>query len=165
MTASNAPKSISKDKSHGIVRAGDPPIVGQFPGAKNHKSLCIIISLDRQKHPSLEAINKSLEQQGLKVKKEVTRFEFDGESYAVLEVDRIAQSSEGELDEQRSGSFLLTARELQVAGLVAKGYSNKQVAKQLKLSEWTISTHLRRIFMKLGVDSRAAMVYRCASLL
>lgn len=60
---------------------------------------------------------------------------------------------------------LLTARELQIVHLVARGHSNKQVAHQLSISEWTVSTHLRRIFAKLGVDSRAEMVYRCSSLL
>ena len=44
------------------------------------------------------------------------------------------------------------------------GKSNKQIAKKLKISEWTVSTHLRRVFTKLKVDSRAEMVYNCASL-
>jgi DNA-binding CsgD family transcriptional regulator len=56
---------------------------------------------------------------------------------------------------------LLTARELEVATLVASGRPNKQIASALGISEWTVSTHLRRIFAKLGVDSRAAMVARC----
>ncbi|MEA5594303.1 helix-turn-helix transcriptional regulator [Rivularia sp. UHCC 0363] len=60
---------------------------------------------------------------------------------------------------------LLTARELQIAAFTALGYSNKQIANRLQISEWTVSTHLRRSFIKLGVDSRAAMVYRCASLI
>jgi DNA-binding CsgD family transcriptional regulator len=60
---------------------------------------------------------------------------------------------------------LLTERELQIVQLTAQGHSNKQIAIRLHISEWTVSTHLRRIFAKLGVDSRAAMVYRCSSLL
>ncbi len=60
---------------------------------------------------------------------------------------------------------LLTARELQIAAFVALGYSNKQIGNRLQISEWTVSTHLRRTFIKLGVDSRAAMVYRCAPLI
>lgn len=60
---------------------------------------------------------------------------------------------------------LLTARELQIAAFIALGYSNKQIANRLQISEWTVSTHLRRTFIKLGVDSRAAMVYRCAPLI
>ena len=59
---------------------------------------------------------------------------------------------------------LLSARELQIVGLVAYGKSNKQIAAKLRISQWTVSTHLRRIFIKLDVDSRAEMVYHCASL-
>ena len=59
---------------------------------------------------------------------------------------------------------ILSERELQIVELVACGKSNKQIAKKLKISEWTVSTHLRRVFAKLGVDSRASMVYHCASL-
>jgi DNA-binding CsgD family transcriptional regulator len=56
---------------------------------------------------------------------------------------------------------LLTARELQIVALVAEGRPNKQIASELHISEWTVSTHLRRIYAKLDVDSRAAMVTRC----
>ena len=59
----------------------------------------------------------------------------------------------------------LSERELQIVDFVACGKSNKQIAKKLKISEWTVSTHLRRIFIKLKVNSRAAMVYYCASLI
>ena len=59
---------------------------------------------------------------------------------------------------------LLSARELQIVELVAHGKSNKQIAAKLKISQWTVSTHLRRIFIKLNVDSRAEMIYHCASL-
>lgn len=60
---------------------------------------------------------------------------------------------------------LLTERELQIAALVALGWPNKQVANHLSISEWTVSSHLRRIFIKLNVDSRAAMVYLCAPMI
>ena len=58
-------------------------------------------------------------------------------------------------------AHLLTRRELQIVMLVAEGLVNKQIADQLKISEWTVATHLRRIFNKLQVTSRAAMVNRC----
>jgi DNA-binding CsgD family transcriptional regulator len=59
---------------------------------------------------------------------------------------------------------LLTGRELQIVALVAAGRVNKQIASELDISEWTVSTHLRRIFSKLGVDTRAAMVSKCAAM-
>jgi len=62
-------------------------------------------------------------------------------------------------------TILLTERELQIVQLVARGHPNKQIANRLHISEWTVSTHLRRVFAKLGVESRAAMVYRCSSML
>jgi len=55
---------------------------------------------------------------------------------------------------------LLTARELQIVALVGEGRVNKQIAADLHISEWTVSTHLKRIFVKLGVDTRAAMVLK-----
>jgi Bacterial regulatory proteins, luxR family len=44
--------------------------------------------------------------------------------------------------------------------MVAKGYANKSIASILDISSWTVSSHLRRIYTKLGVTSRAAMVAR-----
>ena len=42
--------------------------------------------------------------------------------------------------------------------MVAQGHPNKVIAGVLNISTWTVCTHLRRIFAKLGVGSRAAMV-------
>lgn len=57
--------------------------------------------------------------------------------------------------------YFLTRRELQIVMLVAEGKVDKQIADDLKISKWTVATHLRRIYSKLRVDSRAAMVYKC----
>lgn len=54
----------------------------------------------------------------------------------------------------------LSPRELAIARLVAQGFPNKCVGNQLNISPWTVATHLRRIFDKLSVNSRAAMVSR-----
>ncbi len=48
----------------------------------------------------------------------------------------------------------LTPRELEVAGLVALGSSNRQIAQQLYLSERTVETHVQNILMKFGFNSR-----------
>ena len=52
----------------------------------------------------------------------------------------------------------LSPREEDIAKLVAAGLSNKSISQQLKISPWTVATHLRRVFTKLNVTSRAAMI-------
>lgn len=52
----------------------------------------------------------------------------------------------------------LSPREREIVRLVAKGLPTKLIASTLEVSPWTVCTHLRRIFSKLGVKSRAEMV-------
>lgn len=52
----------------------------------------------------------------------------------------------------------LTAREIEVLEQVSRGASNKQIARDLYVSEATVKTHLLHIFGKLGVDDRTAAV-------
>jgi DNA-binding CsgD family transcriptional regulator len=54
----------------------------------------------------------------------------------------------------------LSPREQAIVMLIAQGYVNKQIAQQLNISIWTVNTYLRRIFAKLGVNTRAAMIAR-----
>jgi len=49
----------------------------------------------------------------------------------------------------------LSGRERQVAELVGAGHTNREIAAELFLSEKTIESHLKRVFEKLGVGSRA----------
>ena len=51
----------------------------------------------------------------------------------------------------------LTAREREIADLVAAGRTNREVAEQLVLSAKTIEAHLRNIYAKLGVRSRVEL--------
>ncbi|MBG0831308.1 AAA family ATPase [Planomonospora sp. ID67723] len=52
---------------------------------------------------------------------------------------------------------LLTKRETQVATLVSEGYTNRQIAQRLGVTDKTVEAHLARVFAKLGVASRAAV--------
>jgi non-specific serine/threonine protein kinase len=62
----------------------------------------------------------------------------------------LAEESTGELDG-------LSARERDIALLIAQGCSNRQIAERLVLSVKTVETHLKHIFVKLNVRSRAAV--------
>jgi DNA-binding NarL/FixJ family response regulator len=50
----------------------------------------------------------------------------------------------------------LTEREVEVLRLLAQGLTNSQIAKQLVVSPYTVNAHIRHIFDKLDVPSRAA---------
>lgn len=61
------------------------------------------------------------------------------------------------------GLKLLTPREEQVVALVADGLSNREVARELNLSEHTVKKYLFRIFDKLGISSRVELVLYAVS--
>lgn len=73
--------------------------------------------------------------------------EVDGSRYLLLRMSK----------PDRNG-VQLSPREQEIVRMVAKGHPNKVIADVLNISSWTVCTHLRRIFAKLGVGSRAAMV-------
>ncbi len=56
-----------------------------------------------------------------------------------------------------SGLASLSGREREIAGLVARGRTNREIAGELFLSEKTIESHLRKVFAKLGVSGRVAV--------
>jgi DNA-binding CsgD family transcriptional regulator len=73
--------------------------------------------------------------------------EVDGARYLLVRMQRLGCSR-----------VQLSPREQEIVRMVAKGHPNKVIADVLNISSWTVCTHLRRIFAKLGVGSRAAMV-------
>lgn len=56
------------------------------------------------------------------------------------------------------GSF--TARELKVIGLLAKGYSNKEISTELNIAPDTVKVHVHNIYRKLGVRNRSQAMSR-----
>jgi len=65
------------------------------------------------------------------------------------------------IDKENEGSPAeaaeLSDREKQVAHRVAEGLTNRQIARTLEISEKTVETHMRNIFRKIGVGSRAQL--------
>jgi DNA-binding NarL/FixJ family response regulator len=72
-------------------------------------------------------------------------------------VSRFAPAVEGSSALSRDLS-VLTARELEVLGLIARGLSNAEIASALTLSEATVKTHVARILSKLRLRDRVQAV-------
>ena len=60
-------------------------------------------------------------------------------------------------EREETGWAAMTDSELAVARLVTQGLTNREVAEQLFVSPHTVSSHLRRVFSKLGINSRVAL--------
>ncbi|NEO72501.1 LuxR C-terminal-related transcriptional regulator [Moorena sp. SIO3H5] len=121
-----------------------------------NNSCFLVFETNHEFKPSLGSSSNSPPQSSCRLNA-VGYLEVDGKFYSITEENTTSATSHV--------ASLLTERELQIVTLVASGQSNKLIAKQLEISEWTVSAHLRRIFLKLDVDSRAAMVYQCAPLI
>jgi DNA-binding CsgD family transcriptional regulator len=52
----------------------------------------------------------------------------------------------------------LSGREIEVVGAVLQGMRNAEIATQLFITEWTVKDHMKHIFHKLGVTSRAGLL-------
>ena len=59
---------------------------------------------------------------------------------------------------EEQASLGLSARELEVMSLIAGGHTNGEIAAHLFLAEKTVKNHVRRIYSKLGVESRSAAI-------
>ena len=58
----------------------------------------------------------------------------------------------------------ISARELEVLQLLARGYTNQEIARELFVSPNTIKTHLSRVYGKLAVSRRTQAVQKARSL-
>jgi DNA-binding CsgD family transcriptional regulator len=97
---------------------------------------------------------------------EVAHFELAGHRYSLVHEDpargQAIDAEEGASRGSPDIRKLLTNRELQIVQLICMGCLTKQVSHQLRISEFTVRSYLKTIYCKLGVRSRAAMVYRYA---
>ena len=73
-----------------------------------------------------------------------------------MAADAVLQAAGHRAPARRSWPAGLTAREVEVLGLVARGYSTKQIGQLLVLSPKTVSNHVEHVYAKISVSSRAA---------
>ena len=59
---------------------------------------------------------------------------------------------------------VLTRREVEVLGLIVAGYTNRGIAEDLVISEWTVKSHLTKMYRKLDVTSRTQAIARAREL-
>ncbi len=81
---------------------------------------------------------------------EVTAGRLDGEA-----VEAVLGAAGHRVLRRREGPAGLTAREVEVLGLLARGLSNKQIAARLVISPKTAGNHVEHIYAKIGATSRA----------
>lgn len=64
------------------------------------------------------------------------------------------QAPESPVAHEPPETYSLSARERQILALVAEGRSNKAIARDLQITEWTVKAHLKSILRKIGVQNR-----------
>jgi DNA-binding CsgD family transcriptional regulator len=120
------------------------PVVSN-PHSRVTDALQTLVGLTREKLPG-EDVNKRVDQSAEEI---LLDTEIDGYRYLLVRMPL-----------PLADMIHLSPREQEIVRMVAKGHPNKVIADVLNISSWTVCTHLRRIFAKLGVGSRAAMVAR-----
>ena len=140
-----------------IKRSTPPP--GQSSGLNSKRNSDFQISdfppLDDLFHQILDLIEKEPTRDrqtnaDLSMNEVVFEVDRDGTRYTLMRSTPI--SEQGEVN--------LSPREKVIVRLVADGMTNKTIAAVLDISPWTVATHLRRVFTKLAVNSRAEMIAR-----
>jgi two-component system, NarL family, nitrate/nitrite response regulator NarL len=84
-----------------------------------------------------------------------------GEVYAPVDLMRPSGAVEGL---KVVGAEVLTPRELEVAAMLVKGASNKEIARSLDLQEVTVKLHVRNLCRKLETKNRTQIAVRLAQL-
>jgi HD-GYP domain-containing protein (c-di-GMP phosphodiesterase class II) len=103
----------------------------------------------REPRPHREAL--SAEQAAVELHAEAKSGRHDAEA-----VDAILAAAGHRISLRREGPAGLTLREVEVLRLVARGFSNKEIAARLFISKKTVSNHVEHIYSKIDATNRAA---------
>ncbi len=123
----------------------------------DHLELRIVIMTGYEEN---DHYNEALTLLGIKgyLSKRATPQEMAAALRQVHEGGTYFQAAFGELAKGSTALKQPTARELEVLQLVAQGYSNREVAERLYLTEPTVRFHIHNLFTKLGVARRTQLV-------
>jgi HD-GYP domain-containing protein (c-di-GMP phosphodiesterase class II) len=88
------------------------------------------------------------------LRSEVRAGRLDGDA-----VNSVLKAAGHRVDARREWPAGLTAREVEVLGLLARGYSSRQIAERLVVTPKTVSNHIQNIYLKIDVSSRASATY------
>jgi DNA-binding CsgD family transcriptional regulator len=149
--ASVAAKKPNRTSSRGSVTALDHESRPAETDSEEASQLNLLIRrLIQDARPPRSLADTSFPDEGFE-RSIVFDVEVDGQRYRLVQSQAKPRSVEPH-------AAPLSPREREIARMVAKGYPNKTIAAVLEISSWTVNTYLRRMFAKLNVGSRAAMV-------
>ena len=139
----------------GLAAAGDAATAARLRGAVGAHRLNFVSDAERSMLQSLLDASVSAD--------ELARYERAGQQldagaavdHALEAIETLAVVTPPEAERADSGASTLTDRQYEVAMLIARGQSNKQIAQQLGVSRYTAETHVRNILERLGATSRA----------
>lgn len=129
-------------------------IKAKYPATK-----IIVLSMHEEPHLVKEILKAGVE--GYVLKKDshaelmtAIRAVRDGKIYLSSEVNAMLVQGLSGVEEQK----LLTEREREILALIAKEYTNKDIAKALFISERTVETHRKNIFRKAGTNNLVGLI-------
>ena len=86
--------------------------------------------------------------------KSIPSIQLEAAVRAVIEGRQYLPPAVAERLAERAAFQVISARELEILALIARGLSNKDVARVLVANEFTVKAHVRNILAKLGVETR-----------
>jgi len=126
---------------HGLSGTAISP-AGRILGAADAYHAMTELRPHRQARPPDEA--------AVELRRDVTAGRLDGDA-----VDAVLRAAGHQVQRRREWPAELTTREVEVLRLVARGFSNREIAEQLVISRKTAGNHVEHIYLKIGATNRA----------
>ena len=146
---------------HGVQaqRQGGVEAIGKIMEASPSTRIIVFTAYDTDERifGALEAGAKGYLLKGTSAQEIVRAIQIVHEGGSILE-PRVAAKVLTRVGPRRSTSRELSPREAEVLRLVAQGFSNKEIARTLRITERTVKYHVTSIYNKLGAENRAQAV-------